>query len=577
MKVVLEFARSHPWSSLVMLLCLLVAGLVEGLGLSALLPLVTLLLGSEEGAGASGLEKTLVSVFERLGIPVTAGWMVGLICGAFVLKAALALLARRQVGYTVARVTAALRLRLVRAVMRTSWSYYVQQRVGTFSNSYTTQVRRSAKLYTEATMLVALGIETLVYLGVALATSWRVTIGAAVVGTAMLLVLGRLVRMSRRAGRRQTDLHVFVSQRLTDVLQGVKPLKAMGREGRVAHMLERSTQKLEKAMRKEVLSREALTALQEPLLLPFLLVGLYLGVSWLEMQTSTVVVLGMVAVRAFSAMNKAQRRYQKMVIDESAYRALMGVIHEAEAARERLPEGDAPRFREVLELRDVSLGYAGTPVLQGLSLRVPFGEITALVGPSGAGKTTLVDLVTGLLQPQSGDVLVDGRPLGELDLAAWRGRIGYVPQEMFLLHDTVAANVSLGDPDVGRDRIERALRDAHAWDFVARLPEGMDTLVGERGSALSGGQRQRIAIARALLQDPWLLILDEATAALDPASEEVVWSAVRELRGRAAVLAISHQRALLDVADRAWRLEGGKAVEIPLPPHEDRPRASAGA
>jgi ATP-binding cassette subfamily C protein len=133
---------------------------------------------------------------------------------------------------------------------------------------------------------------------------------------------------------------------------------------------------------------------------------------------------------------------------------------------------------------------------------------------------------------------------------------------MFLLHDTIAMNVALGDPEVTRDDIVRALQDAHAWEFVSSMPDGIDTVVGERGSALSGGQRQRIAIARAILHDPWLLVLDEATAALDPESEALIWEAVKELRGRTTVLAISHQSMLLDVADRVYRVEAGAATAI---------------
>jgi ATP-binding cassette subfamily C protein len=169
-------------------------------------------------------------------------------------------------------------------------------------------------------------------------------------------------------------------------------------------------------------------------------------------------------------------------------------------------------------------------------------------------------------------VRIDGKPLDELDMRAWRRRIGYVPQEMFLLHDTVAMNVTLGDQSVPREEIERALREAHAWDFVERMSQGMDTVVGERGSALSGGQRQRIAIARALLHRPLLLILDEATAALDPVSEKLVWAAVEELRGRTTVLAVSHQPALLGVADLAFRVIDGR-VE-PLEPEKEEPSSA---
>ena len=185
-----------------------------------------------------------------------------------------------------------------------------------------------------------------------------------------------------------------------------------------------------------------------------------------------------------------------------------------------------------------------------------------MVGQSGSGKSTCLDLIIGLLQPQAGRILVDGVPVADLDLRAWRRNIGYVPQETVLLHDTVLNNITLGDPDVGETEAIWALEQAGAWSFVEELPEGVHHMVGERGGKLSGGQRQRIMIARALVHRPKLLILDEATTALDPQSEAAICQTLRDLRGEYTMLAISHQPALLEAADIAYRLQGGKAVLI---------------
>ncbi len=566
MKLLVELFRNQPGAMSLMLLCLVVAGLAEGVGLSAMLPLVTLASGGGSADGEdrrSQLERMVGDAFERVGVELTLESILVVVVAAFLLRGGVSLAARAQIGFTVAAIVTDMRMRLVSALMASSWPYYVQQRVGTFSNSYTTEARRAGKVFMEGTLMASRMIETLVYLAVALATSWRVTLSSLVVGAFVLLVLGRFVRMSRNAGVKQTKLFSFMSERLTDVLQGVKPLKAMHREGLVAPMLEKGTLRMEKAIRKEFFSREAIAALQEPLLIPFLALGVIAGVRWLDMQFSTVLVLGMVALRAIGAMNKVQRRYQKLQVHVSAYHSALETIGRAEEARERLHGGAEPVLEQGIELRDVSLRHGERDVLRHLSLPIPFGRITALSGPSGGGKTTIADLAVGLVEADAGDVLVDGRPLSEIDLAKWRDKVGYVPQEMFLLHDTVELNVSLGDPSVSRVDVERALRAAHAWDFVSALPEGLETVVGERGSALSGGQRQRIAIARALLHRPWLLILDEATAALDPESEEMVWSAVEELRGETTVLAVSHQPALLEVADFAWRIEDGVAYEMP--------------
>ena len=172
-----------------------------------------------------------------------------------------------------------------------------------------------------------------------------------------------------------------------------------------------------------------------------------------------------------------------------------------------------------------------------------------------------MDLVTGLLRPQQGEVLIDDVPLAEVNLKSWRKMIGYVPQETLLLNDSVLINVTLGDPDLTETDAEQALRAAEAWEFVTTMPRDMHSTVGERGSMLSGGQRQRIAIARALVHKPKLLILDEPTSALDPESEAAICETLGQLRGRGiTILAISHQPTIMNVADRAYNLHDGQAL-----------------
>jgi len=201
-------------------------------------------------------------------------------------------------------------------------------------------------------------------------------------------------------------------------------------------------------------------------------------------------------------------------------------------------------------------------VLREVSLSFAKNKITSIVGASGAGKTTIVDLVTGLLRPQQGQIWIDNQPLADIDLRSWRRMIGYVPQETLLLHDTVLTNVILGDQMLSEDDAIKALRAAKAWGFVENLPQGIHSSVGERGGNLSGGQRQRIAIARALVHNPKLLILDEATSGLDPESEAAICDTLRQLSGELTVLAISHQTALVELADKAYRIEDGKIFRI---------------
>ena len=204
----------------------------------------------------------------------------------------------------------------------------------------------------------------------------------------------------------------------------------------------------------------------------------------------------------------------------------------------------------------------GDEIITGLDhvdIDIEEGDFVCLSGPSGSGKTTIIDLTIGLLRPQKGAVLLDGVSLQDIDIKQWRSMIGYVPQDTILLHDSILHNVTLGDPALSTDQAIEALRAAGAWDFVSQLSLGLETIVGERGGKLSGGQRQRIVIARALVNQPSLLILDEATSALDPETEEAVRQTMEALKGRLTILAISHNRAMVQAADHVYQMANGGA------------------
>jgi subfamily B ATP-binding cassette protein MsbA len=230
-------------------------------------------------------------------------------------------------------------------------------------------------------------------------------------------------------------------------------------------------------------------------------------------------------------------------------------------------EVDAPGARPATFEREivfdrVSFGYeAGSSVLREVSFTVPKGSVTAIVGPSGAGKTTLLELLPRFHDPTSGEVRLDGTPLAAFTRGSLRAMLGVVSQDTVLLNDTVRANIAYGRPGASAESVEAAARAANAYEFIAQLPQGYDTLLGERGTRLSGGQRQRIAIARALLRDPPILLLDEATSALDTESERLVQNAIERLMKDRTVLVVAHRLATVLDADEILVLDGGRLVE----------------
>jgi ATP-binding cassette, subfamily C, bacterial len=561
MRLLLIFSRQYPWRTAVMLLCLLLAGIAEGVGLSSLLPLVGLAAGrGTEGAAPSSpsaAEKVVDSVFRSVGLEPRIELLLAVIVAGMVLKGLLLLAANKQVGYAVARLATDLRLGLLRALLRTRWEYYIHQPIGAVANAIAAEARRASDAYRHAATILSLLVQTAVYAGVGFLVSWQAMLVALVAGAVLLYVFNRLVTMARRAGAKQTRLAKSLLSRLTDTLQGVKSLKAMARETLVGPLLEKETQKLNRALEREILSKEAMNTLQEPLIVTFVAAGLYFTLTRWGMPLSTVIVLAMLCAQMLGGLSKVQKEQQRMVTCESAYWAVREMIDEAEGALEVRRGTATPTLNRGVSLENVSFRYEERDILRSASAVIPSGELTVLVGSSGAGKTTVADMVIGLIEPQEGDVLVDGVALCQLDVRRWRSMIGYVPQETFLWHENVRLNVTLGDPALSDEDVAVALRASGAWEFVIGLPEGLETIVGERGLRISGGQRQRIALARALVRKPRLLVLDEATSGLDPATEAEICATLQELRRSVTVVAIAHYGPLMEVADRVYRVQDG--------------------
>lgn len=561
MKLLLTFSRSDPWRSALVLLSLVLAAVAEGFGLSTLLPLLSLA-NNQQISEHSTLGTMLEPLMHYAGFHPTIPLLLLIIFAALLFKSALLLLAKRQVGYTVAQVATDLRLRLLRALLCTRWAYFTNQPIGTLANAFAAEAARASQAYLAGVTMISQLIIVSAYLAVASLASLPVTLAAIFLGMITVFILSFLVRMTRAAGARQTILLREVIARLTDVFRGVKLVKVMGREPIIAPMLVNETEQLNTALRSQVITKEVVAVLQDLALMAYVTVGVYLCVVTLGLDIALVFMLALIFIRILTSLNKAQRQYQEMAENESAYWSLLSTVQAAEDQHETMTGNNKPCLEHEITLRNVVFAYDSHNVHDGLSLNIPAGKLTVLTGPSGSGKTTILDLLARLVSPQSGAICVDNIPLDEVDAAAWRHMIGYVPQEAVLFNESIALNVSLGDPDIERTDIEEVLRRCGAWQFIECLPEGIDSSVGELGARLSGGERQRIAIARAIVRRPQLLILDESTSMLDSVSEQAIWKMVSELRGTMTILAISHQHTPLRLADRAYRIESGHATEF---------------
>ena len=559
MRTLLTYIMVFPRRSAFVLAALLIAGIAEGLSLTALLPLISIAVGDARESNDTGIGKFMEQTLRDFGIEPALDTILIIIVGGMFFKGLVLLLANRQVGYTVAHVATALRLNLIEALLASRWQYYLRQPVGSLANSVATEAYRAANGFEHSVNVLALAVQVMVYSIVALFISWEATLASLTIGLFLLLALNRLVTATRRAGAKQTHLLRDLLTYLSDVLSSVKSLKAMARDNVADAILHEQTQRLEKATRKEVMNGAALTALQEPILAALTASGLYIALVIWQLSLPEVMLMVFLLTRILGLLNKTQRKHQQLVAQESAYWALRKAAEDARAAAERATGTGQPTLQQSIALQHVKFNYGDKIIFRDLTIEIPVNTFTAVMGPSGAGKSTLLDLLCGLTEPQSGEVRIDGVSLHDINLRQWRHMIGYVSQDTILLHDTVMNNILVGEPSLTADDAERALRQAGAWDFVSKLSDGLHTVVGERGGLLSGGQRQRIAIARALAHNPSFLILDEPTSALDPESEQIICETLQHLSKNLTVIAVSHQPAVINAADRVFILSNGSA------------------
>lgn len=548
---------TNPW---LVLACLILAGVSEGVGLATLLPLLSLAIddrGSEDSVIATYVNEALAFV----GLTPSLGLLMILVVGGITLKCVLHMVGMRYVGYAVAAVATDLRSALIKGLLNVRWEYFTRQPLGRIANAVSVDATRAGQAYLMAAHFHFYLIATVIYTVVAALVSWRLALAALALGCGIAFSLHFLVRASKKAGRRQTERTSELVIYLSDALSNIKPLKAMAKAGKFENLFNHKIAQLRRALKREVVSQYALKNLEEILVAGAIGFGFYVATTQWDVPVSQLMVMGVLLFQTVASVGRLQRQFQKAVLLERPYWAVRELIEETQTAREPNPGTAVPTLQQGCRFENISFGYGQENVLEQATLEVPAGGLTVITGASGSGKTTLTDLLLGLHQPHGGRVLIDGVPLSEIDLQAWRSMVGYVPQELVLFHDSVLANVTLGDPRIGEAEARAALEAAGAWDFVAALPEGMLSMVGEKGAKLSGGQRQRISLARALAGRPKLLILDEVTSALDPQTERDICRNIDALSRDMTILAITHREAWTDIADRVYRLHAG-TVEL---------------
>jgi ATP-binding cassette, subfamily B, bacterial PglK len=559
--------RRERRGALVLLGMMIVGMALETLGIGLVVPAIAVLTDPAMAERSPRLRQMLdaAGIGDREALVTWA--MTGLVAIYLVKAAFLALLAWHQTRF-VFGVQANLSQRLFTMYLRLPYTFHLQRNSAQLIRNAVNEVNMftfhammaGLTLLAEGLVLIGLGVLLLVLEPVGALVVFGV-LGAASWGS-LALTRGSLLRWGK-ARQHHEGLRI---QHLQQGLGGVKDVKLLGRERDFIDQYGIHNRQSARA------GELQLTLQQLPRLWLELLAVLGLAVLVFTMmgqgrKVMTILpTLGLFAAAAFRLMPSANRvlgALQSLRFGLPAINTLYEEIgFEKPAVAAAASAGQA--FRERVELDRVSYTYEGaaTPALEDISIEIRRGESVGIIGTSGAGKSTLVDVLLGLLTPSNGEVRVDGVSIRS-GLRAWQNQVGYVPQSIFLTDDSLRHNIAFGLPreQIDEAAVRRAVRAAQLEEFVAGLPEGLETLVGERGVRLSGGQRQRIGIARALYHDPAVLVLDEATSSLDIATETEFMQSIGELRGAKTIVIVAHRLATVANCTRLYRLEQGRVAE----------------
>ena len=540
----------------------LLSGLTESIGVLLLVPLLVVV-GATDGT-PSPISEWIESVMASLSIPFSLPWILAVYVVLVTLRALMIYWRTISTARLRLEFVDYMRMRLFRAVAGANWLFHIERKSSDISHTLMADINRVGNGTTLALDAVTRVVVTTAYVLVAFQLSAPITLISIACGVVLGAVLWPQVSRSREVGALQSRAgkRSFGSQ--AEFLSGMKLAKSHGNEqhhvdayGEEVGSLRQATLAFQKV------STGTSAAFQIGTVVAVAII-VWIAVEIVEVPAAEllalVAVVSRIAPAASGILGKFQGAANMLPAFESAENLRRAALEAQEAAFGSL---EARPVEDAIELRGVSFSYAvGSPALRDVELLIDANTTTALVGPSGAGKTTLADVVLGLIEPDQGGVFVDGVPLAEIGLGPWRKQLAYVPQEPFLFHDSLAANITWGAPETLTDEDVTDLVEAAALTtLVKRLPEGLDTVVGDRGHRLSGGERQRVALARALARKPSLLVLDEATSALDRENELAVQQAIDRLHGELTIVVIAHRLSTIRHADQLAVLDHGRVVE----------------
>jgi len=552
-----------PGTWLILFLMVL-SGATEGFGLTLFIPLLHLMSGQALVDLPYPFSK-IVDIFENLELSATPITLLVLIAGLTLGSLAIGYVQKKMLVRARHIYTLGLRNQLFRGILRSTWEYASGRSHGSIVNYLTTESSRAGTALSYEVMAVAALLQIVLYMAFSTVVSWRLMAVAVGFGVLAYILVRPFTRIAKALGERVNEANKNLTFYSLEYLKSLKLLKVLFKEEKAAEEIGKCNDDLYSAMYLSELTTTRVYFIVQAL--PIVMLTIIIGISHeiLNIPTSIILVFLLFMARIAPRVAQFQQIFQSYHMTSPAVRAVNEMIDTSEAAQEGM-NSDGKVFdsiAEAIRLDNVTYQFidGNQPAVNGVSMAIPRNKMVAIVGGSGAGKSTVMDILTGLRWPQSGRVVIDGTDLDDFSLSSWRRHIGIVTQDSMIFNASLRDNLLFFSPNATEEDITNALAIAHLNEVVAELPNGLDTILGEGSVRLSGGQKQRVALARAIIGKPELLLLDEATSALDNESERLVQDAVESIAQTLTMVVIAHRLSTVRRADTIYVMEKGVVVE----------------
>ncbi len=557
-----DLMKRLGWRFPVLVVWTALIGLGEGATVILLLPLL-----SRMGIAPSGSQGVVLSRMED-GLAAiratTPPGILAVIIAIVVIQTGLSIALTWWTAWLARHYQSQRQLELFGAIMRARWAFIADKKAGEITNAIVTETERLGGAFTMCLSLIASGVVTIIYIVLSMVISWQVTLTLIAFAAVAGLTMSKLYVKTYTAGRSLAPLNAELQSLLTEHFAGAKYIKASVGVDHAAARIAALVGKLEKTYAFANSLPGTIRSILEAIGLIGLAFIFVLGNRWMGVAAGNVVVVLALFGRLFPRITTLQAHLHHLSWNVPGVEVIDDLQSAAEAEAERQDGTDAPlkvALPTTLAVRGLQVKLGARLVLDRIDLTLPVPGMLAVVGRSGSGKSTLVHALLGLVEPTMGSIRLGQYDLATTPLRNWRRTIGYVPQETILFHASIRDNLTLVNPTASEADIIAAARHAHALEFIEAWPDGFDTIIGDQGVKLSGGQRQRLGIARALMTDPVVLILDEAMSALDGEFEAEVIVTLEELRKRMGILLVAHRLAAVRSADTICVFDDGHIVE----------------